>query len=234
MASVPRSAILGDDCYFHVTWQCHNQDWLLAEPWAKQLYYDLLLRFKERYGVTIYAYCFMDNHPHLCGHLESLTRFSDFFRTVNSLFARAYNKRVRRRGQVVMDRFKSPCIQTDHDCLRLMRYIDLNPKRAHKVQHPRDNQWSSYTYYAHGAHDPLITSAPSYLALGPSDTDRQAAYRSIVAELLANDWETKQPYSSAPFIGNPDWVLAKRAQLKCKCIAIHQRWRARFRDRYGT
>lgn len=207
---------------------------MLAKSWAKQLYYDLLLRFKDRYGVTIYAYCFMDNHPHLCGHLTSLERFSDFFRIVNSLFARLYNKRMGRRGQVVMDRFKSPCVQTDTDCLRLMRYIDLNPKRAGKVTHPKENEWSSYHYYAHGIPDTLLTPAPSYLGLAGTATARQAVYQGIVAELLRADWRTKQPYSSIPYIGNPEWVLNKWASLKAHRNAQHHRWHERFRERYGT
>lgn len=234
MPSISRSALLGDNCYFHVTWQCHNKEWLLAETWAKKLYYNLLLRFKDRYGVTIYAYCFMDNHPHLCGHLTSLERFSDFFRIVNSLFARIYNQRVRRCGQVVMDRFKSPCIQTDTDCLRVMRYIDLNPKRAGKVEHPRQNEWSSYAFYAHGVPDPLLTSAPSYLALANTASERASIYRGMVAELLINDWRTKQPYSSAPYLGNPEWVAAKCATLKTFHNANIRAWRKRFRNRYGT
>lgn len=213
MPSIPRAAIIGDDCYFHVTWQCHNRDWLLKEPWAKQLYYQLLLRYKDTYGVTIYGYCFMENHPHLCGHLRSRDAFSAFFRIVNSLFARTVNKRLGRRGQVVMDRFKSPCVQTDTECLRLMRYIDLNPMRVGKVTHPNQNRWSSYAYYAYGKPDPLITPAPSYVALATTPLARQVVYQSIVSELLRTDWRTKCPYSSVPFIGNPEWVAMRRAEL---------------------
>lgn len=234
MPSVPRSAILGDDCYFHVTWQCHNKDRLLRESWAKKLYYDLLLRFKDRYGVTIYAYCFMDNHPHLCGHLTSLERFSDFFRIVNSLFARIYNQRVIRQGQVVMDRFKSPCVQTDRDCLRLMRYIDLNPLRAGKVRHPRENEFSSYAYYAHGRSDPLITSSPSYLGMGGSARERQMAYRAMVAELLEIAGRVRQSFSTSFYIGNPEWVAAKYAELRRLRFTQQQSWHERFRERYGT
>jgi hypothetical protein len=54
MPSLPRYAILFDRSTFHVTWQCHNKDWLLESDWAKRLYYSLLLRFKERYRVQIY------------------------------------------------------------------------------------------------------------------------------------------------------------------------------------
>jgi len=104
MPSLPRVAILEDSSLFHVTWQSHNQDWLLEEKWVKELYYQLLLKYKDRYSVQIYSYCFMDNHIHLSGRLKDLKSFSDFFRVVNSYFARTYNKEVKRRGQVVMDR----------------------------------------------------------------------------------------------------------------------------------
>ncbi len=46
----------------------------------------------------------MDNHPHLSGHLENKEDFSAFFRIVNSMFARLVNKKLKRRGQLVMDR----------------------------------------------------------------------------------------------------------------------------------
>lgn len=233
MPSLPRSAILQDDSCFHVTWQCHNQSWLLKESWAKQLYYNLLLHYKNRYGVQIYSYCLMDNHPHLSGHLSSLRDFSDFFRVVNARFARLYNKHVKRRGQVVMDRFKSPMIQTDKHLLEVMRYIDLNPKRAGKVNHPNHNEFSSYRYYAFGQHDPLITPAPSYLALASTPEQRQAEYRSLIEDLLQNDWKTKQPFSSSPFIGNPDWVIHKTKILRL----FHQQqladWKQQFRERFG-
>ncbi len=34
-----------------------------------------------------------------------------------------------------MDRFKSPVIETDVDLLKVMTYIDLNPKRAIEADH---------------------------------------------------------------------------------------------------
>lgn len=234
MPSLPRYAILDSEACFHVTWQCHNQDWLLKEAWAKRLYYNLLLHYKDRYGVQIYSYCLMDNHPHLSGRLRSLNNFSDFFRVVNSQFARVYNRTVKRRGQVVMDRFKSPMIQTDRHLLEVMRYIDLNPRRAGKVQHPRENEFSSYRYYAYGEEDNIITPAPSYLDLGDTPIRRQEAYRILVEELLQGDWSEKKPYSSEPFIGNPEWVIQKTKILH----EVHQQkiyaWRQRYRERFGT
>ena len=214
MANLPRYALIDDGSTFHVTWQCHNQDWLLKYDWAKQKYYDLLLRFKDRYKIEIYSWTFMSNHPHLTGRCQDKKLFSDFFRLVNSCFARTYNKRVGRKGQVVMDRFKSPRIETDVDLLKVMHYIDLNAKRAGIVAHPRDYKWSSYRYYAYGENAPLLTPASSYLDLGGTDEERIASYREMVEEILKNDWKEKRSYSSAPFIGNPDWVFEKTRELR--------------------
>lgn len=214
MANLPRYAIIDDGSVFHVTWQCHNKDWILQTDWAKQLYYDLLLKFKDRYLIQIYSYTFMSNHPHMTGKCQDKKLFSDFFRVVNSMFAKTYNKIVGRRGQVVMDRFKSPRIETDVDLLKVMQYIDLNPKRASMVLHPEDYKWSSYRYYAFGEADDLITPAPSYLALGNSPKERQSVYRDLITEILNNDWHQKKYYSSIPFIGNPDWVIKQTQKLK--------------------
>lgn len=111
-----------------------------------------------------------------------------------------------------MDRFKSPKIETDKDMLRVMSYIDLNQVRAGKVAHPKDNEWSSYGYYAYGKEDPLITPAPSYLALGDTPQQRQEAYREMVEDVSNNDEDMN--ISHTYFIGNPDWVIMKYQELK--------------------
>lgn len=214
MPSLPRYHIIHDGAFFHVTWQCHNHDWLLQWDWAKRLYYDLLLKYKKKYGVDIYAYSFMDNHPHLAGRLTSKEQFSAFFRIVNSRFAMAVNKHLKRRGQVVMDRFKSPMIESDQQMLKVMAYIDLNPHRVGKVSHPRHNDWSSYGYYAYGKEDPLITPSPSYLALGRNPIERRREYRAIVEALMAH--RASMNISHTYFIGNPDWVWKQYRQLSEK------------------
>jgi len=211
MAYLPRYEIICDDAHFHVTWQCHNRDWLLKWDWAKKAYYDLLIRYKDKYGVRIHAYNFMDNHPHLAGHLENKEKFSAFFRVVNSRFARIVNRQLGRRGQVVMDRFKSPIIESDEHMLTVMAYVDLNQHRAGKVPHPRKNDWSSYRYYAYGKPDPLITPSPSYLALGRTPMERQGEYRAIVQSLIEHRKVVN--ISRTCFIGDPDWVLRKYREL---------------------
>ncbi len=213
MASYPRYHIIQDGSTFHVTWQCHNHAWLLKEDWAKKLYYSLLLKFKSKYDIKIHSYSFMDNHPHLTGVMESKEKFSAFFRTVNSLFAKASNKHLARKGQVVMDRFKSPHIENDKYLLEVMIYIDLNPCRAGKVKHPKEYQYSSYGYYAYGKEDPLIDAPDIYLALGASKLSREKIYREMVEYVLRKDNHQKRHYSNVCFIGNAVWVIQKQKVL---------------------
>jgi len=81
MARIARQLILFENALFHVYWQCHNRDYLLKPPWAKELLYNLLLKYKDKYGMTIFSYMIMDNHVHISGQAPNLNRFSKFRHT---------------------------------------------------------------------------------------------------------------------------------------------------------
>ena len=215
MAYYARKNILEDGCYFHVTWQCHNKSWLIKTEDSKQIYYNLLLKHKEKYGIQIYSYCFMSNHIHLVGKCEEVTKLSNYMKVVNSRFARLINEKLKRRGQVIMDRFKSPLIYTERDMLRVMRYLDLNPYRAKIVRHPSKYKWSSYGYYAYGKEDKLISESPGYMELGNNLEERQKVYIDIIDELIESEGGfNKEEYSVKYFIGDPVWAKQKYEQLK--------------------
>lgn len=214
MPSYPRYMVLTDDSIFHVTWQCHNREFHLKTNWAKQKYYDLLLKYKDKYNIKIHSYCFMSNHPHITGYVSNKKNLSDFLRIVNSQFARYYNLVRKRRGQLVMDRFKSPVIDSQGELLKVMYYIDLNPKRAGMIKHPSEYQCSSFAHYAFGKPDPLITEPQCYLDLGATDLERQKNYLKLVEYILENDWKDKKNYSDTAFIGNPEWVKMKYFQIR--------------------
>lgn len=213
MAYLARQDIFYDGATFHITWQCHNHSWFLKKDVVKQLYYDLLLKYKDKYGVCIYSFSFMSNHPHLTGMAVTREGLSAFMQVVNSQLAKKINGMRKRRGQVIMDRFKSPVIQTDDDLLRVMIYGDLNPNRQNMVAHPREYRWCSYHYYADGMDDPLITPAPSYMTLGNTDEERRKAYREMVDAIITEDVMEKREYSRVYCIGDPDWVKKRYEEL---------------------
>lgn len=211
----PRYQIIWDEAIFHVTWQCHNHQWLIRDDWAKKLYYDLLLKYKAKYRVSFYSYHFMDNHIHLSGKIDGTKEeFSALFQVINSILAKEINKQFKRRGQVILDRFKSPCIQTDQALLAVMHYQDLNSWRVGKVKHPSAYRWSSYRHYAHGEKDVLITDAPSYLGLADTNEERQRLYRQMVERIVKEEGIQKKDYSQVRYIGDPDWVKKREQELR--------------------
>lgn len=215
MSRMPRRHILFEDSLFHVTWQCHNRDFLLKPKWAKQFLYDLLLKYKDKYEMTFFSYIIMDNHLHLSGQAPRLDKFSKFFQVVHSSLAKEINKRRNRCGQVIRDRFKSPLLQDEDALSEEMIYHDLNEVRCGKVNDPRHNEFSSYTHYAYGKKDPLLTDPPFYLTLGQSPKQRQASYQALVLEIMVAAPRKKDgKYTQKLFIGDPLWVEKKYEELK--------------------
>lgn len=215
MARLPRKHIIFESALFHVTWQCHNRDFLLKPLWVKKFLYDLLVKYKDQYEMTFFSYIIMDNHLHLSGQAPDLKKFSRYFQVVHSALAKEINKRSKRCGQVIRDRFKSPLIQNEDALCRQMIYHDLNEVRCGKANDPEQNEMSSYAHYAHGTKDPLITDPPFYLTLGMTKKERQTAYRALVLEILVNAPRKKDgSYTHELFIGDPLWVEEKYKELK--------------------
>ena len=238
MANYPRSLIVVDGSVFHVTLKCHNNDWLLGSEFAKELYYELLIKYKNYYGVEFFSYCFMDNHPHLTGRCKSQKLFSDFFRVVHSCFSKQLNKELKRKGQTVMDRFKSPTMQSDENLMNVIIYNDLNPYRTVKQTHPKKYKWSSYQHYAYGKEDRLLTDPECYKALGKTSSAREKNYRFMINEIIKNDHKApKCPYRNESnfvcFIGNPQWV-EKRFKLLRKIVNKKRKeWQDRHEEFLG-
>lgn len=212
MSRVPRKHLVASGTVNHCTWRGHGHAHVLDSDAARGQFLELLRKYKDRFGVEVHAYCLMGTHPHvLCRSTRGQLAFSAFWRSVNWAFACWYNRRTDGRGQVVMDRMRSPLVQEGRYQLAVMRYGDANPVRAGLVRGPGEWRWSSYRHYAYGQPDDLITDAPEYLALGSMPVHRRLAYRHLFA--------TPPPGASAragdlvrvPFVGEDRWCAAQRA-----------------------
>ncbi|MGH7461745.1 MAG: transposase, partial [Longimicrobiales bacterium] len=85
----------------------------------------------------------------------------------------------RRSGTLWEGRHKSSLIDTEHYLMCCYRYIELNPVRAGIVRKAGDYPWSSFQANAYGKDDALTRPHDVYLALGPSDVERQRAHREL-------------------------------------------------------
>lgn len=215
MGRISRRALVEENSVNHCTWRSHNLEFVLHSDEEKAHFRELLRATKRRYGILIASYSLMDSHPHVvCVSPRGQEAFSAFWRVVNQRYARWFNRRHRRRGQVVMERLKSPRIQDEDHLLRAMRYGDLNPVRAGLVQSPKEWKWSSYRHYAFGDPDDLVDDVSAYVNLGRTAPERRLAYQHLFATSLDEFLRRRRDLVDVPFIGNPDWVESRVAALR--------------------
>lgn len=217
MGRIPRCILVQLNSINHCCWQTHNHERHFDEDGARGKFLELLGRYKARHGILIHSYCLMGTHPHvLCTATMGQEHFSSFWKAVNQGFARWVNRRLRRRGQVVMERLGSPRVQpAAAHVLRVMRYQDRNPVLAGLARRASHWRWSSHRHYALGDPDPIVDPPDAYVALGRTAAQRRMAYRHLFRRSLE---ESTHPgrhsagdsLSRCAFIGDPSWVAWRR------------------------
>jgi len=64
-------------------------------------------------------------------------------------YAGAFNRRHHRIGHLFQNRYKSIVVEEEPYLLELVRYLHLNPVRAHRVESPQQWRWCSLASYLH-------------------------------------------------------------------------------------
>ena len=181
----------------HCMWRSHNGERVLEDEKFADKFLELLGKYKKQHGILIHSYCLMGTHPHvMVTASKGQAEFSRFWKVVNWCFARFYNKKKKRCGQVVRERLKSPTIRPDPDGrhqLTVMTYTDMNPVRAGLAKSPGKWKFSSHRHYAYGEHNPLIDDAPEYLGLAYSPANKRKFYRNLFAKKRVQEFMVSRP-----------------------------------------
>ena len=102
----------------------------------------LLRKTTERVGWQVLCWCLMTTHYHLLVVVPDDPRVSWAMQTVNSVYAREFNTRHRRRGHLFGDRFTDTLVESHPQTRRTIAYILENPVRAGMVKKVEDWPWS--------------------------------------------------------------------------------------------
>ena len=119
----------------------------------------IVARAIERYGASLFAYCWMTNHVHLAIRVAEAP-LGAVMGIVASRYARAKQRAIDTTGHLFERRYRARLVDTDRYLLALVRYIHLNPVRAGMVAAPCDYRWSSHRAY-------LGESCPGWLRIEP-------------------------------------------------------------------
>ena len=141
---------------------------------------DLLCTFSPHNECAVHAYVLMANHVHLLITASGVRAASEFAQQLCDDYHRYVAERY---GSETLLRDSDREIRPVHArryLLACMRYIELNPVRAHVVARPGDYRWSSFRANALGYDDPIVTPHPLYYALGRSADLRRRTYARFV------------------------------------------------------
>jgi putative transposase len=142
--------ILYPNAWYHVMNRGGAHALIFHDSDDYQYFLDLLLQTNHRFRFEIHAYCLMPNHYHILVRTP-LANLDRGMQRLDGLYTQYYNKKYHRDGSLFRGRYKSILVDAKNYLLRISRYIHLNPVRANLVKHPRNYNWSSYTFYSTSA-----------------------------------------------------------------------------------
>jgi putative transposase len=175
MARLPRLNLAGIPQ--HVVQRGNNRQ---ASFFAEQdytVYLDKLKDYAKKYQVNVHAFVLMTNHVHLLMTPVTEKGVSQLMQSLGRYYVRYINKTYQRTGTLWEGRYKSTLVDSDNYFLLVSRYIELNPVRAHMVQHPAEYPWSSYHGNALDKNVALLSAHHCYQSLGTNKEERKQAYK---------------------------------------------------------
>ena len=144
-------------------------------------YLNCLNEARQKYAVAVHAYVLMTNHVHLLLTPSDGKGISLTMQSIGRRYVQYINYTYRRCGTLWESRHKSSLVQVDDYLFTCYRYIEMNPVRAHIVNHPGDYPWSSYRHHAYGEANPIIQDHSLYLRLDNNQDTRLTCYRDLFA-----------------------------------------------------
>jgi putative transposase len=174
--------IVDHECY-HVINRSNAGQLIFGSPPAYLEYQALLEKYVNKFDIRIYHYVLMPNHVHLL--LEPTNgNLPRFMQALTLAHTRRVHRRQKTYGHLWQGRYKSFHIDKDAYFLQCGKYIELNPVRAGIVTNPSDYPWSSYSAYAEGVLNPIVTKDQFYAELGKTLEERQRKYRELIAQAI--------------------------------------------------
>ncbi|MDQ6992799.1 MAG: transposase [Mariprofundus sp.] len=122
-------------------------------------YITLLAKACRAAGTQVWAYCLMSNHVHLILLPLSESGLRTPLGETHRQYTRQINFRMGCRGHLWQERFHSFPMNEAY-LLAAVRYVEMNPVRAHLVSSPEAYPWSSARAHLAGKNDQLVDVAP--------------------------------------------------------------------------
>ena len=140
MARIARVVVPDIPC--HVVQRGNRRQRVFFSNEDRLFYLSTLSENARANGLSIWAYCLMDNHVHLVVVPQDVTGLAKGIGDTHRSYSRRVNFREGWRGYLWQGRFSS-CLMDEAHLYAAVRYVERNPVRAKMVVRAEDYQWSS-------------------------------------------------------------------------------------------
>jgi putative transposase len=149
---MPRIArVVGIGLPHHITQRGNYGQDVFAGDADYLKYSQWLQEYSTRYGLSILAYCLMQNHVHFIAIPNREDSLSRTFNSTHMRYAQYFNKKMGGKGHLWQGRFYS-CILDEPHFIAALRYVERNPVRAKLVEKAWDWKWSSAAFHINGGY----------------------------------------------------------------------------------
>lgn len=131
--------------FYHVMLRGNGRQLIFEDDADRREFLSCLDNAIECEGVSLIAWCLMDNHVHLIID-DPHDRLSTVMYRIGMKYAMYFNNRHQREGHLFEGRFKSSPIESDEYLVQAVRYVLNNPVAA-GISTLEDYRWSSYAEY---------------------------------------------------------------------------------------
>ena len=143
---MPRNARnIRESGYRHVIIRGIGKQILFEDESDNRCFIRLIEKYSKETGVSVCAYCLMDNRVHLLLH-DNATDTALFMKKLGVSYSAHFNGKYERVGHLFQDRYKSQNINDERAYLSVLRYILRNPEKA-GICRTEEYRWSSYSAY---------------------------------------------------------------------------------------
>jgi putative transposase len=195
----------------HITQRGNNRATVFFDDEDRQTYLNLLLKYSQKYGVAIWAYCLMSNHVHLLAVPETDTGLARGIGLTNMLYTQYLNRKRNQSGRIWQNRFFSCLVESNQYLWGVARYIERNPVKAGMTARPQEYRWSSAVAHVTGQSDPLLAEQAWLAAHEQSGyADFLAAGDDEMDADIRRATNSGRPFGSEPFIDQMELGLNQR------------------------
>ncbi len=162
---MPRIArVIVPGCPHHLIQRGNRRQRVFFSEEDKAFYLILLGRLARLCGISIWAYCLMENHVHLVAVPKAEDSFARGIGELHRRYTLVINTREGWRGFLWQGRFLSYPLDETY-CYSAVRYVERNPVRAGLVARAEMYEWSSARAHVRRETHPLLAPFPLQKAI---------------------------------------------------------------------